>query len=340
MKSTREGARDRIGSGPFPCPSLSAVLLIAFLLSSVPASAIDPAAGTGGGSFLKLGQGSARAMALGHSYVALAEGSDALTWNPAGLAVTQQREAVYSYLRYIQDLDTPLYLAYAHPMGRTVWGANLSYISADGFDTRDANGVPQPDTEVNVRDGFSTLGLARSFWYEKLFLGGGLRVVHEDNDGAVHDTLVGDFGILVKPNNVLSLGFAVQNFGTNLANAASITRGGVGFRIGDFLTLGVEVNKAADSGARAGLGAEFQVPEEYLELGQLSFRVGYYSADNLGQGFSEELKGLRLDRTSGLSFGFGLFTSQAFGYGLALDYAFVPFGALGTVDQISLKLKF
>jgi UDP-N-acetylmuramate--alanine ligase len=28
------------------------------------------------------------------------------------------------------------------------------------------------------------------------------------------------------------------------------------------------------------------------------------------------------------------------GYGLALDYAFVPFGALGTVDQISLKVKF
>ena len=89
-----------------------------------------------------------------------------------------------------------------------------------------------------------------------------------------------------------------------------------------------------------GIGAEFQVPEQYLELGQLTFRVGYYNADNQGQSFSDELKGLRLDRTSGLSFGFGLYTSQAFGYGLALDYAFVPFGALGSVDQISLKVKF
>jgi hypothetical protein len=35
-----------------------------------------------------------------------------------------------------------------------------------------------------------------------------------------------------------------------------------------------------------------------------------------------------------------LYTSQAFGYGLGLDYAMVPFGALGTVDQISLKVKF
>lgn len=315
-------------------------LLLSLALTAVPAGAIDPAAGTAGAAFMKLGQGSARAMALGRSYVALAEGSDSLTWNPAGLAVTQQKELVYSYLRYVQDLDTPLYLGYAHPMGRTVWGANLAYVSADGFDVRDSNGVPQPDTEVRVRDGFATLGIARSFWYEKLFLGGALRVIHEDNAGNLHDTLVGDGGFLVKPNNTLSLGFALQNFGSSRSNVASIVRGGAGLKLGDWVTLSLEVNKAADSGARVGLGGEFQVPEEYLELGQLAFRVGYYNQDNLGQSFSEELKSLRLDRTGGLTFGFGLYTSQAFGYGVGLDYAFVPFGALGTVDQISLKLKF
>jgi hypothetical protein len=318
------------------------MLLAALFVSALAgrARAIDPAAGTAGGAFLKLGQGSARAMAMGHSYVAIAEGSDALTWNPAGLALTQQKEVVYSYLRYIQDLDTPLYLAYAHPMGRTVWGANVAYLSASGFDVRDANGVPQPNESVKVHDGFGSLGLARSFWYEKLFLGGALRVVHEDNAGNLHDTVVGDAGIILKPNSTLSLGFAVQNFGSNKANVPAITRGGAGFRLGDFVLLGVEINKASDTSARLGLGGEFQVPEEYLEIGQLAFRVGWYNADNLGQSFSSELQGLRLDRVSGLSFGFGLYTSQAFGYGLALDYAFVPFGALGSVDQISLKLKF
>lgn len=317
--------------------SLAALLLLGLAAS---ASAADSAAGTAGGAFLKLNQGSARAMALGQSYVALAEGSDSLIWNPAGLGVTQQREVVYSYLRYVQNLYTPLYLGYAHPMGRTVWGANISYMSDDGFDVRDANGVPQPGTNIQVHDGFATVGIARSFWYEKLFLGGAIREVHEDNAGNLHDTLVGDFGVLVKPNNVLSLGFAVQNFGTSVANAAAITRGGAGFKIGDFVNVGVEVSKAQDAAAKFGLGAEFQVPEEYLELGQLTFRVGYYNSDNLGQSFSDTLKSLHLDRANGMSFGFGLYTSQAFGYGLGLDYAFVPFGALGTVDQISLKVKF
>ena len=317
-------------------------LVLAVLLASLAASAraADSRAGTSGANFLKIGQGSARAMSLGGAYVAIAEGADALTWNPAGLAVTQQRELGFSYLRYVQDVDAPIYLGYAHPMGRTTWGANLSYVSVSGFDVRDANGVPQDSSQVGVRDGFASVGLARSFWYEKLFLGGTLRVVHEDIASSVKDTVVGDVGAIFKPNSTLSLGFALQNFGTGAANVARITRGGAGVRLGDFVTLGLELSKATDSGARIGLGGEFQLPEEYLDVGQLAFRIGYHSADSLGQSTDETLKSLRLDRASGLSFGFGMYTSQAFGYGISLDYAFVPYGALGTVDQISVKLKF
>lgn len=310
------------------------------LFAATSSHAADSNAGTSGANFLKIGQGSARAMSLGGAYVALAEGSDAMAWNPAGLAVTQQRELGFSYLRYVQEVDSPLYLAYAHPMGRTTWGANLSYISVSGFDVRDANGVPQAGQEVGVRDGLMSIGIARSFWYEKLFLGSSLRVVHEDIAGSIKDTVVGDFGAILKPNPTLSLGFAVQNFGTGAANVARITRAGAGLRLGDFVTVGLELSKASDSGARVGMGGEFQLPEEYLDVGQLSFRVGYRNSDNLGQSSDETLKSLRLDRSSSLSFGFGLYTSQAFGYGVSLDYAFVPYGALGTVDQISVKMKF
>ncbi|MDX6769630.1 MAG: PorV/PorQ family protein [Elusimicrobiota bacterium] len=317
------------------------LLLVGVLLGAArPAAAIDSAAGTGGANFLKLGQGSARAMALGRSYVALAEGSDSLTWNPAGLAVTQQREVSYSYLRYVQDVDSPVYLGYAHPMGRTTWGANFAYLSVDGFDVRDAQGVPLQSETVSVRNGFGTVALARSFWYEKLFLGAGLRVVHEDIAGSSKDSVVGDVGALIKPNSMLSLGFAMQNFGTNSANVARITRGGAALRLGDFFTTAVELNKASDSAARIGIGGEFQLPEEYLDIGQLTLRIGYQNSDNLGQNLDDTAEALRLDRASGISFGFGMYTSQAFGYGVSLDYAFIPYGALGTVDQISLKLKF
>lgn len=317
-----------------------AVLSVLALLAAPSARAADSNAGISGANFLKIGQGSARAMSMGGAYVALAEGSDAMTWNPAGLAVTQQRELGFSYLRYVQDVDSPLYLGYAHPMGRTSWGANLSYITVSGFDVRDANGVPQNNDELGVRNGMASIGIARSFWYEKLFLGSSLRVVHEDIAGSIKDTIVGDVGVILKPNPTLSLGFALQNFGSGGNNVARITRVGAGVRMGDFVTLGLELNKATDYGTRIGLGGEFQLPEEYLDVGQLSFRVGYRSGDTLGQSNDGTLKSLRLERSSNLSFGFGMYTSQAFGYGVSLDYAFVPYGALGTVDQITLKMKF
>ena len=204
-------------------------------------------------------------MALGRAYVAIAEGSDALTWNPAGLAVTQQKEFVYSYLRYIQEVDSPLYMAYAHPMGRTVWGANIAYLSVDGFDVRDTNGIPQDDKTTQLRDGFVSVGLARSFWYEKFFVGGALRVVHEGIEGAqvtsVHDTLVADVGFLLKPNNVLSLCLAIQNFGSSVENVPGSKLGG---RLSN---QRVHQPPWAQQGRRPGSlqpWRGFEVPEQYL----------------------------------------------------------------------------
>jgi hypothetical protein len=317
-------------------------LLLALVCASPVFATVDETAGTTGGSFLKMGQGSARALSLGKAYVAIAEGSDALTWNPAGLALTQQKELAYSYMRTIKELSTPLYLGYAHPMGRTVWGVNMGYVytSFDGLDVRDGSGRPQSTSSAQVRDGFGSVGLARSFWYEKLFLGGALRIIHEDNAGSVHDSVAGDIGAILKPNNVVSLGFSAQNLGTSKDNASQIVRGGVGFKIGEMLTTSLELNDESGDRPRIGLGAEIAVPEEYLEFASLTLRAGYYTADNLGQSLDPTLQSFQLDRSNGFTFGFGIFTTRAFGYGLSIDYAVVPSGAAGTVDQISLKVRF
>lgn len=304
------------------------------------AYAISSDAGTGGAQFLKLGQGSARILALGQSGVALVEGVESLTWNPAGLASAQQKEVIYSYLSHVQEVDSPLYAGYAHPVGRTVWGGDIAYLQVGGFDVRDANGIPQPGANVNVYDGFASIAAARSFWYERVFVGAAMRLVHEDLAGAVYNNVVGDIGLLAKPNSVISLGFAVLNFGAGTQNVPSTIRGGGALHLGDFLNLGLELNKAGDSGMNAGIGAEFMLPEQYLDVGQVTFRAGWRTADSLGQSYSSTLKDLRLDKASGVSFGFGVFTSRAFGYGISLDYAFVPYGALGSVDEMSIKVRF
>ena len=179
-------------------------------------------------------------------------------------------------------------MAYAHPMGRTVWGANIAYLSVDGFDVRDTNGIPQDDKTTQLRDGFVSVGLARSFWYEKFFVGGALRVVHEGIEGAqvtsVHDTLVADVGFLLKPNNVLSLGLAIQNFGSSVENVPGITRRAA-FKISEFinLSLGKQGRRPGSaSAAEFGSGAVSRV-------GQLTFGPAT-TTDNHGQSFDDTLK--------------------------------------------------
>lgn len=319
--------------------ALSSLLVLGLLPAR--AGAIDPAAGTSGASFLKIGIGSARSMAMGRAYVALAEGADAITWNPAGLGLAQQREFTYSYLRYIQGIDSPLFIAYAHPLGRSVLGLNLAYLSVDGFDVRDINGKPLNSTEVRVQDGFATVSLARSFWFEKLFVGGSLKVVHENNDGTIQDNIVGDFGALMKPNSFVTFGFASQNMGTGSSEVVQITRGGAAFQFFGVMTASMELQKTSDGPPRLAVGVEFTLPEDLLQVGQIHFRAGFRGTDDLGQLLEDDRNFLYpLVGSPKLSFGIGVYTAQAFGYGIAFDYAIMSLGALGTANMMSMKVKF
>ncbi len=320
------------GTVPFFC--------LIFLAISGRAWAISAGAGTGGAAFLDISQGSAQAMALGQSFVALASGVDAITWNPAGLAMTDEREFSYSYLNYIQGVQAPVYMAYAQPIGQTVIGFSGSYMSDSNFDVRDQNGVPLSNFNVQVNNGYGAVSVARSFWYERIFLGGTLRVVHQDYNGAISDSLVGDAGIIVKPNDWLSLGASYQNFGASQYIVGSTARAGFAIIPNDFFKLSFEVHQFAGDIPRPGVGAQFTVPEEYLEIGQLAFRAGYFEADNYTAITTPSSPAINLNAVSGISLGLGFYTSAAFGYGLGVDYAFVPMGALGTVNQFTLTTKF
>jgi len=317
------------------------VLSLLLLLAAAPARAQNSSAGTGGASFLNLGLGDTRAMAMGRAGVAIAEGTDSLVWNPAGLGLTQTKEISYSFLRYVQGINAPLYLAYAHPLGRTVLGANVAYLGVGGFDARDANGVPITGDNVRVQDGFATFSAARSFLYEKLFLGGSLKGVSENNAGASNNNLVVDLGALFKPAANLSLGMSWQNLGGSQQDVAKVFRMGGAVRFFDMLNTSLELSKPSDNGWQAGIGGEFTLPEELLSVGQISFRIGYFTTGNQGTILPQDRNFLfPLVGAQGMTFGLGLFTSQAFGYGIGLDYAMVPLGALGTSDHLTLKVKF
>lgn len=153
--------------------------------------------------------------------------------------------------------------------------------------------------------------------------------------------MVGDFGAIFRPNAAASFAFASQNFGGSADRVGKITRLGAALRAFELLQIGLEFSKPSDNDWRLGLGGEMTLPEELLSVGQAALRMGYYTTGDQGTILKSRRPMLYpLVGTQGLSFGIGLFSSQAFGYGVGFDYTIVPLGALGVSDQLSLKVRF
>jgi long-subunit fatty acid transport protein len=109
------------------------LLILAFFFSFVGSLGIHAAgvnkSGTVAGQFLKIGVG-ARASAMGGGYVGLANGVDALYWNPAGVAWMSNRQLMVSHSEWFAKIDHE-YLAVALPFGSLgTFGISFTALSA------------------------------------------------------------------------------------------------------------------------------------------------------------------------------------------------------------------
>ena len=81
-----------------------------------------------------------------------------------------------------------------------------------------------------------------------------------------------------------------------------------------------------------------------LQVGRVSLRTGYVQfngADNYGRNYTDTtLDTLGLARAYGWTFGVGIYSAVALGFGMSLDYTLVPYGALGRASQMMVKVQF
>ena len=100
--------------------------------------------GTTGADILKIGVG-ARAIGMGEAYVAQADDVSSLYWNPAGLALMQERQASFMYDQMYQDIKYQN-AAIGIPLENGAIGGSLSYLSygdIQGYDTS-GNSIGKP----------------------------------------------------------------------------------------------------------------------------------------------------------------------------------------------------
>lgn len=320
------------------------VLIACFtvMLCGVDAFAIHSNAGTSAGAFLKIDAGAPRAQALGNAYVSIADGPEALFWNPAGAASATTRELQFTYLDYLQGYKART-LAYLQPIGKTIIGVTLNYMDMDNFDFRDEWGHKQPEIGVPVQNFVGSVSIARGFINQKLQLGGTAKYITEklyNGSGNNHYDSVGfDVGAKLRLVNWLGLGGAIVNIG----DKEDMPRG---LRLGAdlntrYFTVSGEYTKYRDDKARYGVGLEVHIPEDLLQVARFDLRVGYYTRENTGINTEDSwVKDIGLEETSRVSFGFGIYSSELFGYGASIDYAVTPFGALGTSQQIAISVQF
>lgn len=139
--------------------------LLLVLLAAGPGlvSALPNNTAGGAAQFLQLGAG-ARALGMGEAYGPVADGVDAIYWNPAGLAALTRSEATYTRQEFLRFFHHD-FVAYARPVRFLggVMGMSLTRLSQDS--------LPLVD-KANVTIGqFSPHSEAVAFSYARAFAG-------------------------------------------------------------------------------------------------------------------------------------------------------------------------
>jgi hypothetical protein len=119
--------------------------------------------GTRGANFLSIGVG-ARAMGMGNAFAALAEGAEALYWNPAGIAVDPRFTAMVSYNDMYGDFGLEhIYGAVTIPSGEGAWGFALTSFQSGDID-RTTEAFPEGgDPQVGDTFEWSDIALGLSY---------------------------------------------------------------------------------------------------------------------------------------------------------------------------------
>lgn len=129
----------------------------AALLAGLLVLAAGPARAAETASFLTIGAG-ARALAMGGAFTALADDSNAVYWNPAGLASVERREVSASHAELADGVRHD-FAAYAHPTAAATLAGSITYLSQSALNGRDAAGRPTGD--VTASDAAVAFGAGR-----------------------------------------------------------------------------------------------------------------------------------------------------------------------------------
>lgn len=306
--------------------SLHAAFLGAALLMTVGARAGNYSVGSQAAPWLNLDE-SARTAAMGGASVALAEGVNTLSVNPAGLGNLVRQQVSLTQNFYVQDTDLER-VAYGLGLpGAGGLAAALNYMDYGSIAAYEVTTNNQLVSNGSLNPYGLSAEVGYGYTYGQFSGGLGLKLVTENLGVGGNNSAGGaDLGLLWRQGaeQGFSAGFAVQNLGSQLDGADLPTniQAGLGYRIplaglrqGLCFAADASVPTADAASEALSLGAEYSGDSLW------ALRAGYKYVGNNG--------------ISGLSAGAGLKYKI-----IDIDYAFVTEGVLGDANQVSLSAAF
>lgn len=277
--------------------------------------------GTAAAQFLKMGAG-ARAAAMGGAYTAVNGNSDMIYYNPAGLAVADQKEVSFMHSIWLEDISYN-WLAFVMPHeSYGVFGAALQYVTYGQLDGRDNFG--------NETSTFSPQDIAAyvsyANYYNKLSYGVNIKFIQSQIIETAN-TFAVDLGAQYELNNKTYFGFLMQNLGPGLKyNYNSdplpmLIALGALYSLTNELLFTLDLKIPSDNDPYPALGAQYFI--DASEDISIFIRAGY-------DGNRSDINGF-----TSINLGFGLDYKT-----LSFNYAFAPYGDIGSTHKIALSLRF
>lgn len=303
------------------------ILMVSFQLGpSIPLRAADGDQGNATATFLKLDP-SAQSSAFGSAYLGRS-GNLSSYFNPAGLGGIQSTSTVITQNDIFADISYR-YLSVSTPVENLGGGLGLSVTNLD-YGAQDRTRVQNNNPITGLGD-FSAGDISFSTAYgaevvDSVYLGAGLKYVQSQIAGFQDGTISGDIGLQFDADVPgLRFGLSGRNlFGGLRLNEKKdplpeLVEFGVNYNIAIVpkyheLKFGFGVGAARDSDEYSLTGLQYDLYRT------VSFRVGHNG---------------RNEADDGLTAGFGLQYR-----GIAVDYAYVPFGDLGRQQRFTLSYKF
>jgi hypothetical protein len=268
------------------------------------------------------GGASARALGMGSAFVGLADDSSALFWNPAGLGTLQNAEVALHHNSWLAGIIQET-LVGALPLGR-LGGAALSanyvnYGSLAGYDESGNRTDNYSPTRFGMGAGWGIEVLPR------VFAGAALKASTQTIADSSYTNVSADLGALWIPEPNIRLGLSYANVGTPVA----------GYALAQALRLGGSYGVDFSPSNRLLLALSSSIEPSGVNKVQLGLEDMISSMLALRLGYQAGLADSRIDGLSGLTAGLGI-RYEGFG----LDYAWLPYGDLGSTHRISLGYQF